>query len=303
MNPPARHLAAAAALSLLAACAWPGPAGSAVPSRPGVDSLVIREQWDVLSPASPRDAEWRLVRTSDGFAGTGRFTVGKGIVLRRDSVRVRVPAAAARVLLDSLFAAELGTGPDRGLPPPDDLWTQVSVTVYRGADSTVFSTLSPIWTQGPRWWRLHEDGRRLAGETERPGRGMAAVLPHLERERLEALVQAVMDDPDAACGPHIPVPGPPIPVEERRYAGGRDWFEAGEPIHLHGHRYEKHGLARYVSPRDLTLAGEFLGVPVYAAPGASDPPEYLYVPARSRCDVQPYRLESSPDGASGPSLP
>ena len=78
------------------------------------------------------------------------------------------------------------------------------------------------------------------------------------------------------------------------YGEGQRWFDANEPIMVHGVRYPKTGPTRTLAveeARRLARHGEYLGVPVFRVAGDSVPSAgslQLYVAVRPGCVFQTY---------------
>ncbi|HEX6371930.1 MAG TPA: hypothetical protein VF006_23605 [Longimicrobium sp.] len=94
------------------------------------------------------------------------------------------------------------------------------------------------------------------------------------------------------------VNGQPIPATTG-YAAGATWYIGNEPITVMGRRYVRYGLPRVLGVNEVTRAGEFGGVSVFAEAGAQGAPEVLYVPVRPGCEFQPYQLEVKAGGVRG----
>jgi len=82
------------------------------------------------------------------------------------------------------------------------------------------------------------------------------------------------------------------------YAGGATWFINNTAITFMGRRYEKLGLPRILGVSDVTGAGMYEGVPVFAENGAMPAPDargrqmgpdVIYIPVRPGCEFQPYQ--------------
>ena len=73
------------------------------------------------------------------------------------------------------------------------------------------------------------------------------------------------------------------------FAQNADWYVNNEPVTYKGRRYVKHGLPRALGYRDVVHDGEFLGVPVFAAP-PGPPTGVIYLPVKPGCEFQPYYI-------------
>ena len=73
------------------------------------------------------------------------------------------------------------------------------------------------------------------------------------------------------------------------YALGAPWFARDRPIVVGGREYRQWGMSRVVRPGELVRTGEHQGVGVFTAPGERMPPDVIFIPFRSHCEVQPYR--------------
>ena len=83
------------------------------------------------------------------------------------------------------------------------------------------------------------------------------------------------------------------------YAAGATWYINNEPITVNDRRYVRYGLPRVLGVNEVTRAGEFQGVSVFAEAGAQGTPEVLYIPVRPGCEFQPYQLEVKAGGVRG----
>ncbi len=72
-------------------------------------------------------------------------------------------------------------------------------------------------------------------------------------------------------------------------AGDAPWYAADEPITFQGRRFVKFGGERVLSVGDVTRAGEYRGVPIFAQPGARV--DVVYLPVRQGCEFQAYAVE------------
>ena len=75
------------------------------------------------------------------------------------------------------------------------------------------------------------------------------------------------------------------------YASSAEWYVNNSKITFNGKGYVKYGLPRVLGTTDVTSAGTYEGVPVFAEPSATTPQQVIYVPVGSRCEFQPYQLE------------
>jgi hypothetical protein len=73
------------------------------------------------------------------------------------------------------------------------------------------------------------------------------------------------------------------------YAVGASWFGRDRPITVGGREYRQWGMSRVVRLGELVPAGEIQGVRFFVMPGEATPPDVIYLPFRSGCEVQPYR--------------
>lgn len=143
-------------------------------------------------------------------------------------------------------------------------------------------------------WRVSAGGRTYVSESEAIWSALGAVLDRIGRREQRALIEAAMDDPEAACG-HGRYYGPrPMFAERPRYAAGEAWFARDSSITVQGRSYRKHGLPRIVGLNEISLYATYREVPVFQELGVPNPPEVLYVPVRASCEVQPYVSEPRP---------
>jgi hypothetical protein len=84
------------------------------------------------------------------------------------------------------------------------------------------------------------------------------------------------------------------------YAAGSTWFINNDAITFMGRRYVKLGLPRILGVSEVTGAGMYEGVPVFAENGAmpapaangrQSGPDVIYIPVRPGCEFQPYQAE------------
>lgn len=92
--------------------------------------------------------------------------------------------------------------------------------------------------------------------------------------------------------------GQAYPATAPSYAAGATWYIQGEPITLDGRRYIKFGVPRILAVNDVTRAGEYQGVPLFAEPGMTRP-DVVYVAVRPGCEFQPYQTETKVGGVRG----
>lgn len=72
------------------------------------------------------------------------------------------------------------------------------------------------------------------------------------------------------------------------YASSAEWFIRDEIVVLNGQKYVKYGISRELGPGDLSRAGEYRGVPVFAVRGREDDVSFRYVLVRPECIFQFY---------------
>ena len=83
-----------------------------------------------------------------------------------------------------------------------------------------------------------------------------------------------------------------VPMVTEGYAANAPWFINNEPITFNSRRYVKYGLPRVLGVTEVTSAGTFQGVPVFAETSANmQAPEVIYIPVRTGCEFQPYQVE------------
>ena len=78
-----------------------------------------------------------------------------------------------------------------------------------------------------------------------------------------------------------------------------EWYVYGNPIFWGGRRRVRYGPERAFRPGELVSRGDYAGVPVFAEPGAGDPPERVYVPVRHGCVFQAYYLDDHAGAVRG----
>jgi hypothetical protein len=83
-----------------------------------------------------------------------------------------------------------------------------------------------------------------------------------------------------------------------QYAGNATWFINNEPVMFQNRRFVKYGLPRVLGVNEVTRAGDFMGVPVFAEAGQTRP-DVIYVPVRPGCEFQPYQTEVKTGGVRG----
>lgn len=281
-------LAGSAALGGPAAVAAQHPA--TLPLR-ATRALVVVDAWEGYSPIAPIQATYRLARSADGsFAGTVEIVVGTGVIRRDTSFSVRLPRAAADSLFQVLANVPLRQGSYRPTLTHTDDHPSITADLTVGDSVVRFRTTSQGAAHVP--WQV------IAGETSYVS-GSAEIWPAFGRvlERVgqtekRTLVEAAQRDPDAACGRgwadasqfsgHA---GRPV------YAANEAWFAQDSLITVEGRNYRKRGLPRIVGSPEVSPYATHRGVPVYQERGRDGPPEVLYVPVRSRCEVQAYVVE------------
>lgn len=72
------------------------------------------------------------------------------------------------------------------------------------------------------------------------------------------------------------------------YAAPAEWFIRNEVLVLEGRRYVKYGLPRVLGADDLTPAGEYRGVPIFAQRGEEQGGSVRFVAVEPGCVFQPY---------------
>lgn len=90
------------------------------------------------------------------------------------------------------------------------------------------------------------------------------------------------------------------------YAAGAAWYVTNEHMSLNGKRYVKYGLPRVIGPHELTRAGEYRGVPLFAEKGKAvvqtehgQTSDFRYVPVRPGCEFQPYEYHANVGAVRG----
>jgi hypothetical protein len=118
------------------------------------------------------------------------------------------------------------------------------------------------------------------------------LLDRVGQTEKRALVAAAQRDPDAACGRGwANASQPPAHAQRPRYAATEAWFAWDSLITVEGRNYRKQGLPRIVGSPEVSPYATYRGVPVYRESRLDGPPEVLYLPVRSRCEVQAYAVE------------
>ena len=69
------------------------------------------------------------------------------------------------------------------------------------------------------------------------------------------------------------------------YAGGQTWYISTDSLRFNNRAYVKYGVARVITPAELTRSGEVLGVPVFTS---AQSPDVIFVPTRPGCEFQGY---------------
>lgn len=83
-----------------------------------------------------------------------------------------------------------------------------------------------------------------------------------------------------------------VPMVTEGYAANATWYINNEPVTFNGRRYVKYGLPRVLGVTEVSSAGTYQGVPVFAETGANmQRPDVIYVPVRTGCEFQPYQVE------------
>lgn len=77
------------------------------------------------------------------------------------------------------------------------------------------------------------------------------------------------------------------------YAAGQTWFINNEPITFNNREYVKFGVARIITPAELTRAGEVSGVGVWRSNAAGATDDIIYVPTRTGCEFQGYQVRAA----------
>jgi hypothetical protein len=77
------------------------------------------------------------------------------------------------------------------------------------------------------------------------------------------------------------------------YAAGTRWYIDTMPIRVANREYVKFGLPRVIAAGQLTRAGDYEGIGVFAETGAGSPQSVLYVPVRPGCEFQPYQQQAT----------
>ncbi|HET7232259.1 MAG TPA: hypothetical protein VFJ16_19795 [Longimicrobium sp.] len=90
-----------------------------------------------------------------------------------------------------------------------------------------------------------------------------------------------------------------VPTVTEGYAANATWFINNEPITFNNRRYVKYGLPRVLGVTEVTSAGTYQGVPVFAETGAAGSPEVIYIPVRTGCEFQPYQVEQKAGAVRG----
>ena len=76
------------------------------------------------------------------------------------------------------------------------------------------------------------------------------------------------------------------------YAARQPWYVNSDVLTTDGLRWHKFGLSRLIGAHELSLVGEYEGVPIFAERGSSGNREIVYMPARPGCDFHPYQTYS-----------
>lgn len=292
-----RHRALWRLLAGLAALGGPAAIAAQQPvslSLGATRELVIVDAWSGYSPVSPRRTTYSLRRWADGsFRGTVQITVGPAFIRRDTSFAVQLPGAAVDSVLQLLSEVPLREGRYRPtFTHTDDVpWIVVDLTV---GDSVIrFQTASQGEAHVP--WQVRAGGGRYVSASEAIWPALAAMLDRIGRREEQALVEAVLRDPDAYCGHGRSLPGlRPTPAQRPRYAAGEAWFTGDSLITVEGREYRKYGVPRVVGLHEISPHATYRGVVVYQEAGFAGTAEVLYVPFDSSCNLQPYQLELRP---------
>jgi hypothetical protein len=285
----ARRLALFAAIGALA-----GPAAAQQPvTLPLRDAraIVIVDAWEGYSAISPIRATYTLARAADGsFAGTVRIGVGNGLIRRDTSFAARLPRAAADSLLQELSEAGLQEGSYRPTFTHTDDYPEIRVDLTVGGSVIRFHTTSQGGAHVP--WQVHAGRRTYVSGSERIWLALSAVLHRLGETQKRALMEAAEQDPETQCN-HARLPQPWL-ARRPRYAAGEAWFARDSVITVQGRNYRRYGIARVLGLHEISPYASYRGVPVLKEAGLQGTPDFVYLPVRAICEVQPFVLEPRP---------
>lgn len=290
----ARRLVLRALLAGSAALGGPAAAAAQHPatlSLRATRALVVVDAWEGYAPVSPIRATYRLERSADGsFAGTVEIVAGTGVIRRDTSFSVRMPRAAADSLFQVLSNVPLQQGSYRPTLSHTDDYPSITADLTVGDSVVRFRTTSQGASHVP-WQVIAGETRYVSGSGE-IWSALGGVLDRVGQTEKRALVEAARRDPDAACD-RTWVHADPFSghAQRPRYAGSEAWFARDSLVTVEGRNYRKRGLPRIVAHPEVSPYATYRGVPVYQARGLDGPPEVLYVPVRSRCEVQAYAVE------------
>jgi len=76
------------------------------------------------------------------------------------------------------------------------------------------------------------------------------------------------------------------------YAGGQTWFINNEAVTFNGREYVRFGVARIITPAELTRAGDVNGVGVWRSNAAGATDDIIYFPTRTGCEFQGYQARA-----------
>jgi hypothetical protein len=254
-------------------------------------ALVVVDAWEGYSPVSPIRATYRLERSADGsFAGNVEIVAGRGVIRRDTSFSVRLSRAAADSLLQVLSNVPLEQGSYRPTMTHTDDYPSITADLTVGDSVVRFHTTSQGAAHVP--WQVTAGGTHYVSESAEIWPAFGRVLDQVGQTEKRALTEAARRDPDAACDRGWAYASPASGNAQRpRYAGSEAWFARDSLITVEGRSYRKRGFPRIVAHREVSPYATYRGVPVYQESGLDGPPEVLYVPVRSRCEVQAYAVE------------
>jgi hypothetical protein len=254
-------------------------------------ALVVVDAWEGYSPVSPTRATYRLERSADGsFAGTVEIVVGTGVIRRDTSFSVQLSRAAADSLFGVLSNVPLRQGSYRPTLTHTDDYPSITADLTVGDSVIRFRTTSQGAAHVP--WQVTAGEIHYVSGSAEIWPAFGRVLDRVGQTEKRALVQAARRDPEAACGSGWANASQfPAPAGRPVYAGNQAWFVRDSLIKVEGRDYRKQGLPRIVGSPEVSPYATYRGVPVYQESRRDGPPEVLYVPVRSRCEVQAYAVE------------
>lgn len=245
---------------------------------PGEESCIPHEEWTQAGVC---------VSTDPGYSTTAMAVVGSGISLARVTDDVEAFGEVAVHAYDSpAHVPESAAGEDRLTWTPRAAIGLKMALGRRGARAA-----TPAAPQAP------------APEPPAPPAAPEPAAPQLEQIRVCVISNGTLTEVAAQRDPvsgDTSATGQPftaaLPQDES--AAAAPWFVADEPVVFEGRRYVKFGLPRVLSAGELTRAGEFRGVGVFAEPGVRRA-EVIYLPTGAGCELQPYQAETKVGAVRG----